>query len=92
VAIPTGHRSRTASRRAPAGPSCLQTLSTADVCLLVVDLADPDCLQHLATVQAELARRKATLVTRWPADPTGTTGDSASAGAARQPRLVRAGG
>lgn len=44
------------------------TLQTADACLLVVDLADPDCLQHVASVQAELARRRASLVTRWPAD------------------------
>ena len=44
------------------------TLQSADGCLLVVDLADPDCLQHVAAVQAELARRKTTLVTHWPAD------------------------
>ena len=45
------------------------TLQTADACLLVVDLADPDCLQHVAAVQEELARRRTSLVTRWPADP-----------------------
>jgi len=44
------------------------TLQTADACLLVVDLADPDCLEHVAAVQEELARRKARLVTGWPAD------------------------
>jgi len=44
------------------------TLQTADACLLVVDLADPDCLQHVTAVQEELARRRTTLVTRWPAD------------------------
>jgi ribosome-interacting GTPase 1 len=44
------------------------TLQTADACLLVVDLADPDCLQHVATVQEELARRKTSLVTGWPGD------------------------
>lgn len=42
------------------------TLQSADACLLVVDLADPDCLVHVAAVQEELARRKASLVTRWP--------------------------
>lgn len=46
------------------------TLQTADACLLVVDLADPDCLQQVASVQQELARRRATLVTCWPGDPT----------------------
>ena len=35
------------------------TLQTADACLLVVDLADPDCLQHVSAVQDELARRRA---------------------------------
>jgi ribosome-interacting GTPase 1 len=49
-------------------PWLTNTLQTADACLLVVDLADPDCLQHVAAVQGELARRKATLVTCWPAD------------------------
>ncbi|MGB5102727.1 MAG: GTPase [Steroidobacteraceae bacterium] len=44
------------------------TLQSADACLLVVDLADPECLQHVASVQEELARRRASLVTRWPAD------------------------
>jgi ribosome-interacting GTPase 1 len=44
------------------------TLQSADACLLVVDLADPECLQHVAAVQEELARRKTTLVTNWPAD------------------------
>ena len=43
-------------------------LQSADACVLVVDLADPDCLQHVASVQEELARRKTTLVTGWPAD------------------------
>lgn len=53
------------------------TLQMADACLLVVDLADPDCLRHVASVQQELARRRTSLVTRWPADasqqePAGT--------------------
>jgi len=56
------------------------TLQTADACLLVVDLADPDCLQHVAAVQEELARRRATLVTRWPADAA-TAEDEARGGA-----------
>jgi len=61
-------------------PWLTNTLQTADACLLVVDLADPDCLQHVAAVQEELARRKATLVTRWPADgPPPAVGESAPA-------------
>jgi ribosome-interacting GTPase 1 len=50
-------------------PWITSTLQSADACLLVVDLADPDCVQQVAAVQEELARRKVSLVTRWPADP-----------------------
>jgi ribosome-interacting GTPase 1 len=57
------------------------TLQTADACLLVVDLADPDCLQHVASVQEELARRKTNLVTRWPIDAAELAGhDTIAAG------------
>ncbi len=45
------------------------SLQTADACLLVVDLADPDCVQQVAAVQAELALRRTSLVTRWPGEP-----------------------
>jgi len=52
------------------------TLQSADACLLVVDLADPDCLQHVASVQEELARRRITLVTDWPGEAAlGQRGD-----------------
>jgi len=44
------------------------TLQSADACLLVVDLADPECLQHVESVQAALRERKVSLVTEWPAD------------------------
>ncbi|HQR49914.1 MAG TPA: 50S ribosome-binding GTPase [Steroidobacteraceae bacterium] len=44
------------------------TLQSADACLLVVDLSDPDCLQHVQSVQAELRERKVRLDTRWPAE------------------------
>jgi len=63
-------------------PWLTNTLQTADACLLVVDLADPDCLQHVASVQEELARRKVTLVTRWPADGMATAADDAAAAGA----------
>jgi ribosome-interacting GTPase 1 len=55
------------------------TLQTADACLLVVDLADPDCMQHVASVQDELARRKTNLVTRWPIDAAESAGQGAIA-------------
>ncbi len=43
------------------------TLQSADACLLVIDLADPGCLQQVASVQAMLGERKVSLVTEWPA-------------------------
>ena len=52
-------------------------LQSADACLLVVDLADPDCLRHVAAVQEELARRKVSLVTAWPGDARAHGGDAA---------------
>jgi hypothetical protein len=72
------------------------SLQTADACLLVVDLADPDCVQQVAAVQDELARRRTRLVTQWPGDGTnGTAGAAASDGdedvlALRLPTLLLA--
>jgi ribosome-interacting GTPase 1 len=42
------------------------TLQSADAALLVIDLSDPDCLQHVESVQAALRERKVSLVTGWP--------------------------
>jgi hypothetical protein len=44
------------------------TLQSADASCLVVDLADPDCLDHVVAVQQELAARRVHLATAWPAD------------------------
>jgi ribosome-interacting GTPase 1 len=53
------------------------TLQSADACVLVVDLADPDCLQHVASVQEELSRRRVSLETRWPGEAgAGDAGDA----------------
>src|SRR5215472_16994097 len=41
-------------------------LQTADGAWLVVDLADPECAEHVLAVCAELAERKITLTDRWP--------------------------
>ena len=45
------------------------TLQSADACLLVVDLSDPDCVEQVESVQVVLKERKVSLVTQWPADP-----------------------
>ncbi len=42
------------------------TLQTADAALMVIDLNDPDCLEHVASVQAQLRERRVTLLPRWP--------------------------
>ena len=41
-------------------------LQTADAVWLVVDLADPECAEHVLTVCHELAQHKITLTDRWP--------------------------
>jgi len=41
-------------------------LQTADAAWLVVDLADPECAEHVLAVCGELAQRKITLTDRWP--------------------------
>lgn len=41
-------------------------LQTADAAWLVVDLADPECAEHVLTVCAELAEHRITLTDRWP--------------------------
>jgi ribosome-interacting GTPase 1 len=51
-------------------PWLTSALQSADACLLVIDLADPECLQHVASVQVELRGRKVSLATQWPADTT----------------------
>lgn len=44
----------------------LNALQPADAALLVVDLADPDCLDHIVSIRDLLAERKVTLDERWP--------------------------
>jgi len=56
-------------------PWLANTLQTADAALLVVDLADPSCLDQLQSVQSVLAQQRVTLSEQWSA------GDSAHANA-----------
>jgi ribosome-interacting GTPase 1 len=55
------------------------TLQSADACLLVVDLGDPDCLEQVAAVQEDLKQRKVSLVTAWPGDAAAAGEDAADA-------------
>jgi ribosome-interacting GTPase 1 len=60
-------------------------LQTADAAWLVVDLADPECAEHVLAVCAELAQRKITLTDRWPC-LRGEPVSEASPGSAAHPR------
>ena len=67
------------------------TLQSADACLLVLDLSDPDCLEQVAAVQADLNQRKVSLVTSWPCDAAAPGGDAVDEGdlfALRLPTLL----
>ena len=46
-------------------PWLVNALQTADAALIVVDLADPSCLDQLQSVRAVLAQQRVTLSERW---------------------------
>jgi ribosome-interacting GTPase 1 len=69
------------------------TLQTADGALLVVDLADPGCVEQVEDVHAVLRERRVTLTDRW--DAAGAPADRAAEGdddpfALRLPTLLLA--
>ncbi|MBI2204267.1 MAG: TGS domain-containing protein [Candidatus Rokubacteria bacterium] len=65
-------------------PWLASTLQTADACLLVVDLGDPDCVEQVDAVHALLRERRVTLTERW----TTTGEDDDDAFALRLPALL----
>lgn len=50
-------------------PWYANALQTADAAMLVVDLADPECVDHVPAIRRLLDERRVTLTERWPADP-----------------------
>jgi ribosome-interacting GTPase 1 len=48
-------------------PWIASTFQTADACLLVVDLAEPSCVEQVEAVHAVLREKRVTLTERWPA-------------------------
>ena len=66
-------------------PWMVGLLQSADAAWLVVDLADPECAEHVLVVCAELAQRKITLTDRWPCPP-GERLSNASPASAAHPR------
>jgi len=47
-------------------PWYVNALQTADAALLVVDLADPECVEHVAGIREQLDERRVTLEEAWP--------------------------
>jgi uncharacterized protein len=54
-------------------PWLASTLQTCDAALLIVDLGDPACVEHLQFILATLAGRKVRLVSNWPELATAVT-------------------
>jgi hypothetical protein len=53
-------------------PWLANALQPADGCLLVVDLADPDCVEQVASLRRLLAERRITLTPCWDREPAAT--------------------
>jgi ribosome-interacting GTPase 1 len=52
-------------------------LQTADACLLVLDLGNPNCVEQAEAVHALLREKRVTLTERWPFADTGPVADGA---------------
>lgn len=46
-------------------------LERAEAALLVVDLSDPECVDHVIAIRARLAEKRITLTEQWPGSPAG---------------------
>src|SRR5262249_14752142 len=67
------------------------TLQRADDALLIVDLAEPSCIEQLEDLQAVLRAKQITLTERWDSSSTAPEGDASSEGdpfALRLPTLL----
>jgi ribosome-interacting GTPase 1 len=52
-------------------PWLANTLQTADACLFVAALSEPECVEEVEAAQAVLRERRVTLSEAWPFDPAG---------------------
>jgi len=67
------------------------SLQTADACLLVVDLGDPECVESVSAVHAILGEKRVTLTAAWPGIDRGNdAADSEDPFALRLPTLLLA--
>ena len=48
----------------------VNALQPADAALLVVDLSDPECVEHVTAIRARLAEKRVTLLETWPGLPS----------------------
>lgn len=76
--------------RAHAVPWLGGALQTADACLLVVDLADAECLQQIEAVHAVLGETRVRLTSRWSAAQEATDANEEDPFALRLPALLLA--
>jgi ribosome-interacting GTPase 1 len=49
-------------------PWYANALQTADAAMLVVDLSDPECVEHVPAIRRQLDERRVTLTERWPGE------------------------
>jgi ribosome-interacting GTPase 1 len=49
-------------------PWYANALQTADAAMLVVDLSDPDCVEHVPSIRRQLDEKRVTLTETWPGD------------------------
>ena len=63
-------------------PWIRNALQPADACLLVVDLGDPACVEHVMTIHDLLAEKGVTLAERWDEEPVGRGGHRGRVGQA----------
>jgi ribosome-interacting GTPase 1 len=57
-------------------PWYANALQTADGAMLIVDLADPECLDHVVAIRGRLDERRVTLQETWPFGPAGAAVDA----------------
>ncbi len=47
-------------------PWMANAVQTADAAMLIIDISDPDCVEHVQTIRQRLAARKVILAEHWP--------------------------
>jgi ribosome-interacting GTPase 1 len=61
-------------------PWYVNALRPADAALLIVDLSDPECMDHVLAIRDQLDEKRVTLDEQWPAPPAGDENAHSGAG------------